>query len=168
MVVSRRPTADSDVWRYRARMDVAELERIEGDTISRVRRLRYEFPLGEPGQDGDLELTFEGGTCLLFHSVGERLVLLAEPWEDPFKGPLSPENEEFIRHSGKWTAYDVGNENEYVGLVGSVVRRAYESVPGSSVDIRTDQMTIRVAAEGDETCVWREIGDVGTVGTSPS
>jgi hypothetical protein len=53
--------------------------------------------------DGAVEIVFADGGVLFCDTGpdGDSLRLEDFAWTDPFAGPLSPENEEFVRTSGK-------------------------------------------------------------------
>lgn len=52
---------------------------------------------------------------------GETLRVQMEAWEDPFAGPLSDENRDFVEKSGKWTAFDVSAEGVFAMFIGDVL-----------------------------------------------
>ncbi|HEX5404486.1 MAG TPA: hypothetical protein VFX16_19540 [Pseudonocardiaceae bacterium] len=83
------------------------LVRYVGDTVSRVCRLRYQIGSNVVSDvdEGSVEFTFGSGATLFCESGpdGETLRTEDAPWVDTFAGPLSPENEEYVRTSGKWS-----------------------------------------------------------------
>lgn len=96
-----------------------------GGTVSQVRRLRYEVGgevVSEPNE-GSVELVFEDNSVLFCESApdGETVAVHDTAWVDPFAGPLSPENEEFVRTSGKWARYDMSEETPFADLIGRKV-----------------------------------------------
>jgi len=99
-----------------------DLSSYVGDTVSRVSRLRYQVgdDVVSDENEGAVELTFGHGTTLYCDSGpdGETMRTQDTSWVDPFAGPLSPENEEYVRTSGKWARYDVSDERPFVGMVG--------------------------------------------------
>jgi hypothetical protein len=96
-----------------------------GDTVSRVSRLRYRVgdQVVSAANEGSVELTFSSGATLFCESGpdGETLRTQDTPWVDPFAGPMSPENEEYVRTSGKWSRYDVSAEQPFADLLGRQV-----------------------------------------------
>src|SRR6266545_507381 len=107
-----------------------EFGKYVGDAISRVCRLRYQ--VGDevvPTLDGGaVELTFSSGATLYGESGpdGDSLRVKDTPWVDPFAGPLSPENEEYVRTSGKWVRHDVSGEPPFDDLIG---RKVFDVAP---------------------------------------
>lgn len=100
------------------------VEACEGRTVSAIFLVRYVHPDGSiPDEDTILEIHFEDASVVYFKgaSDGERLAIYPEPWEDPFAEPLSPENREFVRESGKWTKFDVSDQDSYAGFIGKKV-----------------------------------------------
>jgi len=111
---------------------VAELDiaTYVGDTVSRVSRLRYQVgdDIVSGANEGAVEITFGNGGTLFCESGpdGDTIRTQDTPWVDPFAGPLSPENEEYVRTSGKWTRYDVSGEKPFADLIG---RRVADIAP---------------------------------------
>jgi hypothetical protein len=92
------------------------------DTVERISRLRYEVGgevTSDPG-DGAVEVVFAAGGVLFCDTGadGDSLKLQDFAWTDPFAPPLSPENEEYVRTSGKWVRHDVSAEEPFTHLVG--------------------------------------------------
>ncbi len=101
----------------------AALGLVVGRSVVRVRRIFY-VHAGEVNRTvGAIELLFHDGSIIYLDggSDGQSLVVKSAPWIDPFEGVLTPENEEFVRTHGKWTRFDVSNEEEYEGLIGKAV-----------------------------------------------
>lgn len=71
-------------------------------------------------EDGPLEIQM-GKDQVLFDagSDGEELHVSFQSWQDPFSRPLSPENAEYVKSVGKWTALDVSDRSPFRGLIGS-------------------------------------------------
>jgi hypothetical protein len=97
-----------------------DLTKYVGATISRVCRLRYQ--LGEnvdSDDDGAIEVSFSTGATLYCEPGpdGDSVRVRDTVWIDPFAGQLSPENEEYVRTSGKWTKHDVSDENLFADLI---------------------------------------------------
>lgn len=91
-----------------------------GRRVIAVARVRYVVEEIVTSDAGPIELIFEDGTTVSIDAGpnGTSLKIRDEPWVDPFAGELSPENEEFVKRAGKWTRFDVSNEEPYAGLVG--------------------------------------------------
>jgi hypothetical protein len=51
-------------------------------------------------------------------SNGQDLVVQVGGWSDSFAEPLSPQDHAYIEENGKWSAFDVSQEAEYVPLIG--------------------------------------------------
>jgi len=109
---------------------VVEFAQYIGDTVSRVSRLRYQVgdDIVSGANEGAVEITFGHGTTFYCESGpdGETIQVQDTPWVDPFAGPLSPENEEYVRTSGKWTRRDVSDEKPFAELIG---RRVVDTAP---------------------------------------
>jgi hypothetical protein len=96
-----------------------------GDTVSRVSRLRYQVgdDIVSGANEGAVEITFGRGTTLYCEPGpdGDSIRIQDTPWVDSFAGPLSPENEEYVRTSGKWIKQDVSDEQPFADLIGTQV-----------------------------------------------
>jgi hypothetical protein len=106
-------------------VDELGLAKYVGGTVSRVHRLKYEVDgevVSDPNE-GTVEVVFDGGAVLLCESApdGETVRIGEVLWADPFAGPLSPENEEYVRTSGKWTRHDVSDADPFTALIGRKV-----------------------------------------------
>lgn len=89
-----------------------------GREVVGVARVFYSFEGEvEPG-DGPLEITFAGGSALLFDSDagGERLRVTPQPWVDPFEGPQTAENLAYLETHGCWRRVDVSADPLYAWL----------------------------------------------------
>jgi hypothetical protein len=89
--------------------------------IARIFRLKYEVN-GRivSGNDGSVEIVFDDGALLRVDSgpSGDTVRLRDDPWSDPFSGQLSRENEEFVRKAGKWTRFDMSDDEQFADLIG--------------------------------------------------
>jgi hypothetical protein len=138
-------------------MDV--LDSIVGARVERIRRVLCVNPDGTiEGGEGDLELTFADGNVRWFRvgGDGETLNVRDEPWTDPFAAPLSPENAEFVRRSGKWTAFDLTEVPPWSALVGPIlavdpVNRAGK-MTGAVLVMETGRR-LEIDCDGDEISV---------------
>lgn len=102
-------------------MNNVDLNKYLGDTIAQVRRLKYQIGQDVAAKDdGAVEIAFAAHATLRCDSGpdGDSVRVHADPWIDPFAGPLSPENEDYVRAVGKWTMYDVSDEYPFASLVG--------------------------------------------------
>lgn len=101
-----------------------------GDAVARISRLRYEVggEVTSDPADGAVEMVFTAGGTLFCDTGadGDSLTVQDFAWTDPFAGPLSPENEEFVRTSGKWVRHDVSTEPPFVDLIG---RKLFDVAP---------------------------------------
>jgi hypothetical protein len=137
--------------------DVQSLPHMTGKTISRIRRVHYVAPDTTNESSGPVEITFdEDRTILLLDagSDGATLWFSSEPWEDPFREPLSDENREFVARSGKWTAFDVSTEPGYDALVGTAVQEVCELRASSGIlsgmVIVAESGVLRAKVDADE------------------
>jgi hypothetical protein len=109
---------------------VVEFTKYIGDTVSRVSRLRYQLgdDIVSGANEGAVEIGFGDGTTLHCDAGPDGETIRAEdtPWVDPFAEPLSPENEEYVRTSGKWIKQDVSDEEPFADLIG---RRVVDVAP---------------------------------------
>ncbi|HEY3689576.1 MAG TPA: hypothetical protein VGL46_04655 [Pseudonocardiaceae bacterium] len=94
-----------------------------GDTLAGVRRIHHTAGETVERSVGAVEFRFESGRVLFMDSGpdGESLRMSAEEWVDPFEGNMTPENVEFVRQSGKLTAFDMSNEEPFASLIGTKV-----------------------------------------------
>jgi hypothetical protein len=122
--------------------------------FSRVRFLKGGVVTTEVGA---LSLHFTDGTLLTLDSGpdGEVLSVLPRAWQDPFLGsPATPETTAYIAAAGKWEAFDVSGEPEYVGLLGARVLSVLiiETVEGKPVGaiFRTMHGRLNAIVEADD------------------
>ena len=104
-------------------MIVPTLAEAVGSPIRRVRRIHYVHD-GQADTDfGPVELTI-GQRVFLFdnESDGDSLRVTEAAWVDPFSEPLSPENRQFVREHGKWTAFDQSTEDDWARFIGDPLR----------------------------------------------
>lgn len=128
--------------------------RMVGRSVTGVRRIFYEHQGSIDPTNGALELTLSDEATFLFDvaSDGESLKVSYEPWQDPFTYPLSPENEAYVRESGKWTA--VHAETGIEQVMGAqiegcrLVNNAAKKVVG--IQLLTTQADISARVEFDE------------------
>ena len=113
----------------------------------------------EPG-DGPLEVHLEDGAVFVFSgaSDGESLRVETQSWTDPFDGATSPENEEFVAKSGKWSRVSVSSEAPYSELIGAKVN-AVELLENefrreAGLAIETEARTLWFVVQGDEDHVF--------------
>jgi hypothetical protein len=116
-----------------------------GETIARVCRLRYQ--IGDrvtSRDDGSVELVFASGAILLCESGsdGDSVRVRDTAWVDPFAGPLSPENEEFVRTSGKWVRHDVSDEPPFAELIN---RKVFDIAPMTGSTGKTYGLLVNVS-----------------------
>jgi hypothetical protein len=93
-----------------------------GQPITKIERLRYEFQGQTEVEGGDLQLWFGDAVVLLGVSGdGETIRVTEVSWQDPFEGPLAPENEEYVASHGKWRLVDVSREAMFVELTEKIL-----------------------------------------------
>jgi hypothetical protein len=130
-----------------------------GRRVVGVRRLLYVHGGGSDEETGALELSFDDGSVLFFDvgSDGATVAVRAEAWADPFAEPLSDENREFVRESGKWTAFDVSGDPRFAPLVGQHLEEVAANIQFGHVvaglDLSFSTGTIHVVVEFDELLV---------------
>lgn len=102
---------------------LALIEKCVGRHVTAVRRVRYVHRGAVLEEHGIVEFTFDDGQvrCLDAGHDGERLTVRDGRWVDPFAEPLSDENREFVRVSGKWTAFEIDERDELWQVVGEVL-----------------------------------------------
>jgi hypothetical protein len=132
------------------------VETFIGKRIVRIRRIFYELEGVVERHEGPVELSFADGEMVWFDvgPDGESLAVLNGCWVDHFAPPLSPENEEYIRTHGKYSAFDVGEEAGYRDLVNeniADVRRLVEErrskIVGLVIIFSVGQLRIEVEAD---------------------
>ncbi|MDT8913752.1 hypothetical protein [Amycolatopsis sp. PS_44_ISF1] len=94
-----------------------------GDTLAGVRRIHHALSETVERSVGAVEFRFESGRVLFMDSGpdGESIRMSAEAWVDPFEGAMTPENVEFVKESGKLTAFDTSHQEPFVSLIGTKV-----------------------------------------------
>jgi hypothetical protein len=102
---------------------VASLRRMAGRVVLRVRCVYYEFQGSLDRSRGAFELTLDDGSVVVLDSAsdGDSLRFDEGPWIDPFDGPLDEVNADFVAKSGKWTAFDVGDDPRFAALIGEKI-----------------------------------------------
>lgn len=130
-----------------------------GRRITGARRIRYVDPDGSVSSDGPLELSFgDGRVCVLdAGSDGESLLIIDGYWRDPFAVPLSADNHDFIRESGRWSAFDLAREWPWDRLLGVAVGvRPLENGPDSKligVTVWAGPVVVDIHVDSDELVV---------------
>ncbi|MCA2210896.1 MULTISPECIES: hypothetical protein [Nocardia] len=89
-------------------------------TIVAVRRMFYVLGDEVDRSEGPIEFTFHNGATLLLDSGvdGSELRIRSAPWRDPFEPLVDPVNIEYVAESGKYTAFDVTDEEPYSAFTG--------------------------------------------------
>jgi len=97
------------------------IESYHGLVLAQAKRLSYVYKGERCPPEGDLELVFEGGRILLLEGAGDgtTLRLQSDGWEDPFREPLSPEQRAYVDEYGKWTLFNVSDNEPYSAAIGS-------------------------------------------------
>lgn len=132
------------------------LELVIGHTVARVGQILYEYNGVTNHSDCMLQLTMENGATILLSggSDGASLRVSDEPWIDYFAEPLSEENREFVRTSGKWTCFDVSGQEHMAKLVGATLHAARPICDGANnirgVQLEVDTIYLNYVVEGDE------------------
>src|SRR5690349_21580394 len=82
-----------------------------GERLIGIRRAYYVYGAELNAPNGPVEMSFDesGSYMIVSASNGEALTITEGPWIDSFEEPLSAENEEFVRQSGKWEIIDMGS-----------------------------------------------------------
>lgn len=148
--------------------DGQDLRWMVGRLVQSVRRIWYVGPDGRLTDEGPVEIGFADGAAVVLccGSDGQSLRVTEGPWADAFAPPLDADNDEFVRTSGKWTAFNVSDVPPYSHLIGEPVREVVPMVSGpvqdtvtrvwgetwiSGLDVVTDAATLSVRIDGDET-----------------
>ncbi len=131
-----------------------------GHRVVTASRIFYELAEFVDESRGGLELGFEGGRTVNFDggSDGETLVLKTRPWADPFEGRMTPENQQFVDSSGKWSRFDVSNRQGYAQYIGATLLDVEPNflISGALTSLALvfdDASTLRVGVSADETIV---------------
>ena len=132
------------------------LHGLVGRTLSAVTLVRYAGAAGPTHPTGPVALTFSDGLSVLMKPAadGELLDVTTGGWEDAFAEPLSEEDRAYVRRCGKWTAYDVSSEEQYLSVVGHQVTSIEPMLLAArgmtGVTILTDAGKLTVRVEFDE------------------
>ncbi|MEO8889792.1 MAG: hypothetical protein ABI301_04940 [Jatrophihabitantaceae bacterium] len=99
-----------------------------GRRVERVGRVYYVHDGQTSIGDGAVEIGFSDGSVRRYEVAGngEGLRIEDTPWLDPFAEPLDAVNREYVRDVGKWTAFDVSDEEPYSQICGSTVTAVEE------------------------------------------
>lgn len=142
-----------------APLDLPALEQLVGRVVVGVRRVLYVLRGLNTSTAGPIELTFAGGSAVVLDagSDGEALAVSTRRWIDPFAPPLSPENQRYVETSGKWTAFDVSDQEPYAALVGATVDSVEPILTSRGkligASIRAGATVLRAKVEADELSV---------------
>jgi hypothetical protein len=133
-----------------------------GQTVTRIARVLYEYKGEIDPVDGALELELDGHVVLFDGDAdGERLRIRERAWEDPFKEPLSRENEEYVAEHGKWRLVDYSQQDPYTGFVGRPLTRVclLENERGCVAGVRlaVASRSLWFVVEGDECHVYWDL-----------
>jgi hypothetical protein len=104
-------------------VDNLELSDYLGDTVTGIRRIHHVLGDTVNRGVGAVEFRFASGKILFCDAGpdGDSIALTNAAWIDPFERRMTPENLEFIRRSGKRTAFDVSSHELFRGLIGGKV-----------------------------------------------
>lgn len=91
-----------------------------GKTILCVKQVLYVVGEIVDYSDCQIQFDFNDGTILRLRCAGDghSVVATDKAWTDPFAGPLSAENKNFLNQSGKWSIFDISHQphvNPYLG-----------------------------------------------------
>ena len=123
-----------------------------GSILIKIRRAVFVLGATLSGDAGDLELSFENGQTFSFGVAGdgESLAIEPNPWPEQFPEPVSPENQAFLRLSGKWEIIDLGGLLwSYRQFLGRRLSAA-DALGASGLRLDFDGMPIRVEVIADE------------------
>ncbi|MFD7645711.1 hypothetical protein ACFV4P_34275 [Kitasatospora sp. NPDC059795] len=136
-----------------------DLSQALGNVIDRIRRVNYVGPDGSRDpREGPIEISFAGGFVVQFEpgADGESLRLVRGEWVDPFAGPLSAENEEFVRSCGKRTSFDVSSApgfNLLIGDIFSSITPIYTFGKITGVELASARVVVHAEVVADELVV---------------
>lgn len=123
-----------------------------GRTIERIRRLHHTFQSDADASDGAIELTFADGSVILCDATAHwTLQFFDTAWIDPFPEPPSDEDRAHVDRYGRWTAYDVTDQEPYRALVGETVR---EAIPQLNDLHELSGLMIRTTAAALDLKMW--------------
>ena len=113
--------------------------------------------MGRADEDfGPVELTLGERIVLIDNDAdGESLRVTEAEWLDPFSEPLSVENQDFVKRSGKWSSFDVSTSDQWARLIGDRLSEV-EPVANAAgkltgVILRTDhECVLRLGVMADE------------------
>jgi hypothetical protein len=137
----------------------SSLQQFVGKLITGVRRVWYVLRDDVNDSAGPIEIAFADGSAVVLDAGpdGEALAISTARWVDPFEPPLSPENEQYVEASGRWTAFDVSGQAPYSALVGVALDGVEPHVnPGGKLigaTMRAGTTVVRAEVEGDEISV---------------
>ncbi len=98
------------------------LEDLQGKRLLRARRIFYTVDGEAEQSEGPIELHFDSDVIVLdVASDGEALKVTRSAWQDPFDLAPTADNAEFIATSGKWTAFDVSDDERYAPALNAAI-----------------------------------------------
>ena len=118
-----------------------------GREITRIRRLHYVFQGEVNASDGPIELSFAEGPVVMCDAAADwTLEFYGAAWVDPFPEPLSESDRGYVDRYGRWSAYDVTEQQPYSGLAGKTVQQAIpqynELLEMTGLLVRTDEVIL--------------------------
>jgi hypothetical protein len=129
-----------------------------GHKVTRIERLRYLVTDQPEVDEGELSLWFNGRVMrFAVGADGERIRFTQEPWTDPFVGPQSEVDSEYVARHGQWVQMNVSLEARYSAVVGTSlvdvfpISNQFAKLIGFSLTF--DSEILNVFVDGDELCV---------------
>lgn len=135
---------------------VAILASMVGQRVVAIEQGFYVFQNATDPSECLLQMRFDIGRTVHFWAGGdgETVRIVAGPWDDPFKEPMSAENRVFVERSGKWTLFDRSTTTEMAPLIGQRIRRVFlvRDQRGKSRGVRLviGRSLLTYAVDGDE------------------
>lgn len=131
------------------------LQAFVGQTISRVRRVHFDYRGDIDFSRGSIEIT-AGTLVAWFHGSGGHVLARQGPWIDVFADPTE-EDMQIVAQWGKASAFDMTDSPDYASIVGHQVESATPTTVshrdlefGQGFDMTTDAGMLRGWDESDE------------------
>jgi alkylated DNA repair dioxygenase AlkB len=99
-----------------------------GKKIAAIFLRVYEYEQRLDWADTPLQIVFADEVTIQLRSAsdGETLAVEEGPWQDPFQGKLTPENQQYLEEHGRWTLQDVSGTEPFNRLIGTELKEVHQ------------------------------------------
>ena len=125
--------------------------------IITISRICYVYKNETDFETGPLELKFTGNMVLHLTGKGdgERLAVNNAHWRDPFAQPLDTDTQEYVQKHGKWTLFDMSDQQPYDRFLGQpldslrFIRNQFGTIAGLEMNFKEQMLNFIVNCDED-------------------